>query len=358
MKNIFSFLILFLFSISFEEDEIIRIPYGLKEFENVKTKNGPISSKIIFMENTPTFNDWRDISPHTIRYIIQNIKNSELFSSNYFYNYQNLNNSIFIDINEKIFNTYWKDNDLIIISFICESLFRTKYIDNYIYSIGKDENNEKYTFFGGTPEHLINNLNNYTFGKSMIKNEMISFHAVISNITFEMADGKKLNLKLNEKFESTFEFSEELDAMLCVSKNYYDDFYKEYENYLKNINYKGFSLSFNIDDKIFNLSNLNGNSFDYITLCNRFILGKKFFELFDYREYNLETKKVNLYLNENKKYIFEKKDDKNKIINSNCKIDIILFCIFMSLTLITFAKSYTKNNGIEFYYNEKYILNY
>ena len=356
MKNKLTFLILFLFSLSFEDNEIIRIPYGLKEFANIKTKYGPISSTITLMENTPTYNDWRDISPNTICYMLRNINNCQLFYSNYFHNYQNVNNSISIKINENLFEKHWKNNDIIFNSFICESLFRTEYIDNYIYSIGKNENNEKYTFFGGTPDNLVNKLSNYTFGKSVLKNDMITFNVIVSNMNFEMADGNNLHLKLYEKRPSTFELSEHIDTMICISKGYYDDFYKEYENYLKNNDFKGFSLSFNIEDKIFKLSEMNGNPFNYISLCKEFVLGKKFLELFDYREYNLETKKVNLYLDKNKKYILEK-EDKKELIYSNCNIDIILFIIFMSLTLITFAKSYAKNNSIEFYYHDKYYLN-
>jgi hypothetical protein len=359
MKIVVTFLTLFIFSFSFEDNEIIRIPYGVKEFTNVQTKYGPISSKLKLLENTPTFNDWRDVSPNTVSFCLLNIKNTNLFYSTFYQNYKNTSDSIFINVNERIFNNYWKDKDSMFNSFICESLYRTKYIDNYIYTIGNNEDNEKYLFFGGTPKNLINNLNHYSFGKYMVKNELISFNVIIANISFAMADGIKLNFKLSEKLISSFELSEDIDAMICVSDNYYNDFYKENEKYLKDKNFEHFSLTFKIDDKIFSLSDMNGNTLDYITLCDRFILGKKFLELFDYREYNFETKIVNFYLNKNKKYIVrEKEETKKEISTSNSKIEIILFSIFLGMTLVTFAKSYSKNKGIGFYYNEKYILDF
>ena len=75
---------------------------------------------------------------------------------------------------------------------------------------------------------------------------MITFNMTVSNMNFEMADGNNLHLKLYEKRSSTFELSEHIDTMICISKGYYDDFYKEYEK--KNNDFKGFSPSFNIED--------------------------------------------------------------------------------------------------------------
>lgn len=345
MKFKFFIFLLLLFSLSLEDNEIIQIPYGLKEFDNILSRYGTISSKLILAEFTPTYNDWRDLSPNTIQYNLININNSHLFTSYYFQNYQIYNDSISIKVNEKIFNKYWKDNNLLFISFICEVLFRTKYIDKFIYSIGKNENNEKYTFFGGVPENLVNNLNICTLGHNIFKNENIIFTVKISDIKFEFNDGNTLNIKLYKDL-ALFDLNEDIDSMICLSESYYNEFYKEYEQYTKHNEFKHFSISFQIDDKRFILNETKGNPFDYINICERFFLGKKFLGLFDYREYNLETKEVHLYLNKNKKYLV---DDKIVLKSSLCP-HILLFSFFILLNLFTFVKIYRKNKGVEFYY--------
>ena len=38
---------------------------------------------------------------------------------------------------------------------LCNTLFEEKYINASIISIGPDENNETFVFFGGTPQNLI-----------------------------------------------------------------------------------------------------------------------------------------------------------------------------------------------------------
>ena len=60
---------------------------------------------------------------------------------------------------------------------ICELFCQTKYIDKKIFSISKNLENKSYKYFGGTPQNLIENLNQFTF----YTNDTISEIELISN---------------------------------------------------------------------------------------------------------------------------------------------------------------------------------
>ena len=119
-----------------------------------------------------------------------------------------------------------------------------------------------------------------------------------------------------------------------------------------------FEISFKIGNNIFTLNKdnafLKGKNDTHYKLfinsffCDKFIFGMDFLDLFDFKEFNLETKEVYLYLDKNKNYLIKEKEDNKDFLKSNLNI-WILFYFLIALIILSLFKKYHKNKRIEYY---------
>ena len=361
--NLFLIIIIIIIYIikSHDENSIIRIPNKEGIFKNITTKNGFINYKFYCR------NDDEICSMLYITYIIEGIKNINLIKLKdkpliSKFNIQGKNNDtlqlIFFNEERDIYNPLF-----------CEIFYKTKYINKMTYSIGKNEDNQPYKFFGGTPKNLIKNLNKFTFytNSSKIINIKIEFNVKNSNETKYIINN----------FDNDFvEFREDEYSLICLPENILYQFKNLFlYNFEECIyNYKIFNslgtykikrkdknifpnISFNIDSKIFNLNKENAFWYNYEdeslyffinkSPCDNIVFGLKFLELFNFREFNLENGEINLYLDKKKNYMVEK-GDRKIILNSCIFIIIILSFLLFSFTL-TKGKNYYKNKKLEYY---------
>ena len=83
--------------------------------------------------------------------------------------------------------------------------------------------------------------------------------------------------------------------------------------------------------------------------CNNFIFGNEFFNLFDFKEFNLENGEINLYFDKNINLIInDYKENKIVIIISKFNI-MILFSFIIVFIIIYILKKYHKNKKIEYF---------
>ena len=182
-------------------------------------------------------------------------------------------------------------------------------------------------------------------------------------ILIEINNENKFKINLYDKL--LYRFEKYCGGFICLQDSDFAKFKKQFDNFTLNNNYNftsndySFSISFKISDKIFNIS-LYGNPYDYIVEFYGFALGNKFLKLFDYREYNLENRySVNCYLNKNKTNVQiykEITDDKNNLTYSNCNFDLIVFCMFLFVTIFTVLKAYNRNKNSNLNYFDYYQL--
>ena len=310
-----------------------------------------------------------------IIYIIEGIQNLDLIK----FSNKNLNARI---------NIYGKNNDTLEITFlneerdiynylICEIFYKTNYIDKMVYSIGKNEINEPYKFFGGTPLNITKNLNKFTFNNNQNK---------ISEIKIDFNNGT--NYIINSFNNELVEFKEEEYYLICLPENI---LYQFKNLFLKDLeeckyNYKLFNslstyrvmekqkdffpnISFKTENNIFYLNKENAfwprytheNYYLFINRypCNNFVFGLKFLELFDIREFNLENGDLNLYLDKNKNYMIANEiKNKKLLLNYSIYIIIIIFFSFFFSIILTKIKNNYKNKKIEYYncYFEENII--
>ena len=332
--------------ISIEENNIIRIPNKEGIFKNIKTKYEPINFGFYFGDDF--------CSILYIKYKIEGLKNLNLINLSG----KSLISKINIYDNNALEMIYYNEERDKFSPLICEIFYITKYIDKMIYSIGNNENNESYKFFGGTPINLVENLNKFSFHKNKDK---------IYEIKIEFNNGT--NYLINNFDNELIEFREDEYSLLCLPENILNKFKNLFLNDFEETiyNYKIFyrletykinkkqkylfpNISFIIGDKIFNLNRENAFSTKYNleddfffiirTPCDKIIFGLKFLELFNFREFNLETGEINLYLEKNKNFLIEKKENKKIIYKSSFCFIIIIISIFFASLILTKAKNY------------------
>ena len=353
----FSIFIL-LFILSYEENEIIRIPYFAKDEEIISTKLGYIYYKEKMIE--PLY-EYKTCYVVDYQYLAQYYSNSTQKFINLTYLGRKALTSVVI---------MKKNYRIEFYQMLCNTLFEEKYINKSIISIGPDENNEAFVFFGGMPQNLIENHQKYIF-KSYYSHNISNIN--ISDMNFVFNDGKEINIKLNDLNVSNnnrtiFQIREDKSGMIILPKKIYESFFKEYEDYLelsKNKKYlkNNYFLSFKIGDKLINIKydgdiyKLISRSYTELLMPEKdFMLGNDFLELFDYREYNFIRKEFIGYLKKDKNYTIEINEiNKNIIIKSDVKFDFILLFVFIMLSIIAFVKNYHKYKNIE-YYNYYYNI--
>ena len=262
-------------------------------------------------------------------------------------------------------------------------LYKQNIINNTNYIIEKNKHGEEYIFYGGSPTNLFRNLNYFSFkgNEDFISQIKIEFNNGTNNI-IDMSE-KKLNVQFDEN-EYIVCFPSEIFYLLknSILKKYDDEYNrKSYLNKGENNKYYNISkfnintynlsrelknifpnFSITIGNKIFKLNkynafrNINENYTNLLirnTSCyDEFHLGKYFFELFDYSEFNTRSGEVNLYLNKNKTFMIEK----NLVLTSNLDIFVLFFCLIItsifSINLI--KKNYKK---FELYHGQNFEMN-
>ena len=365
MKPITIVLLFFLFFISKEEECIIRIPNKPGTFYNITTKYGYINyhflnSKLVLV----TQKLFEDYTPY-IFYKLENMKNLNLLKlpkNTDLHRFVINNNNL-----ELSFEYQERDRHN---KFICEIFYKTRYINNMIYSIGKDENNQKYKFFGGTPKNITNKLKKYTF---------INKKEKISEIQIEFKNQTNFNFIIDlNKEDALLELKEDFYSMICLPeyilnklKNLFLNEYRVYEYkyevfrsyYIYNLTQEQKNsfptIKFKIGNRIFRLNKKNGfnntagdsvkGNYLFINKesCKNFIFGLRFLELFDISEFNLDSDTINLYEGKNSNNFIEFGERENK---NNYQVIIILFYFLFISIIIILIRIYHKNKNLEYYY--------
>jgi len=344
MRKLF-LLLLFYFIYSYEENSIMKLPNRKGKFENIPTKYGLINYS--FINDCLEFIKW---PLPFVEIYLEGINNLSLFTLTKNKTYEE-DYELYGDKNNSIKMKFPGKEKDIFNPLLCEIFYKTKYIDKMIYSIGYYENNKPFKFFGGTPEMIIKNLNKFTFND---KTDFISKIDIINN------NGKIITINIEEK-NKRFRFDEEYGNMIGLPSNIFKIFYnllfKDYKEqeifrgcFIKDNAYelneeqiKVFpNILITIGNKIINLhkkrlfSEENNKLFIYkLHHDDDFYFGQKFFELFEITEFDLYTNDINLYLDKNKYFIFEIKDKKKNIKNSNFNIIAIIFFLLLISIIIT-----------------------
>ena len=349
-------------------NEIIRIPLNNVTYQNIQTKYGIIDYQFYFSQE-----EGAQYPLLLSEYIIKNIKNLSLY-----------------DQKKKYIYIFGKNKDIAKLSFdtdvaaeladhnqiLCELFYQTKYINKKILSIGRNEQGELYKFYGGTPQNLIMNLNKYTF----------KIDDVISEIEVYF-DWKKTNniynIKLNSTEHNKIEFKDDT-RLNCLSHEIFSIlqnllFYKYLKcehTYNSNFNkYQMFDIT-DIDKNSFpeikfkmgnktiildknnlifqdkikyeRIKNSEIQNHNYLFIknspCDKNIFGLKFLKQFNIREYNLETKELNLYLGKNNNLI---KDENETILKFNSYSYVSFFILFL-IIIVTIIKFYINVNKIKY----------
>ena len=185
--------------------------------------------------------------------------------------------------------------------------------------------------------------------------------------------GKIIQFNIEEK-NKRFSFDEEFGNMIGLPENIFDIFYNIiFKDYWEIPIYEGFyarynsfvliekqidvfsNISITIGNKIINLNKQifkteNTLYINKILFEHDFYFGLKFLELFNIIEFDLYTNDINLYMEKNKDYIIEKKDNKKDYKNSNLNIFTIVFFLLLISIIITALKNSYKNKKIEYYH--------
>ena len=356
-------------------DGIIRIPLNNLTEQNIQTKYGIINYQYyITQEEGKTY-------PYLINeYLIKNIKNLNLYNQKTTYIYILGKNKDIAKLSFDVDIAGELDEQNII---LCELFYQTKYIDKKILSIGKNEHNEFFKFYGGTPLNLINNLNKYTFN---INNNSIS------EVEFYF-EWKKRNNRYNIRLNSTNNkilFKDD-SHLICLSHDIfsgfqnllfhkytkceyrYDPDYNKYQlfdlsdintNFFPEIKFKigNKTITFNKNNLIYQdrktivrgVNNIKEKRHNYLfiknTPCDKNIFGLKFLEEFNIREYNIDTKELNLYLSKDKNLVREE-NDKSLQENSITNIFFIILLLLILITIIMLNFNYSKNKN-NIYFND------
>jgi len=361
------FLLIIIININFSQgNNIIQIPIGTGNFENISTKYGYINYSF-YKNYIPTY---RWLLPN-VKYILKGIKNLSLMN--------------FKDERHCLFEIFGLNKDNLNLTFegsefdeynnlLCKLFYKTNYIDKMIYSIGMNEKNELYKFYGGIPENLTKNLNKITFNNKTDK---------LSKISFELNNGT--NYTLNIKKDYLFKIDDTIDFLFCLPFNIFNTFKELFVNETLDIFYQSDaiyqrnyiyylnktekdlfpkSISFKIGNKNIILKKNQMISSDFILKNSSFFLllisskdcydnniffGKKFLEYFNFYEEDLESGEYNLYLNKSNENIIKEEERQNIILNSHSKnqINIIIF-IFTACTFTLFLfRQYQRNKANE-----------
>ena len=266
---------------------------------------------------------------------------------------------------------------------ICELFYQIKYINTKILSIGTNLEDRNYRYLGGTPEHLIKNLEKYTFN---LNDTLSEIELIFENKNNYNEYYIKPNVTMNNKVEIT-----DNSHLICFSDDIFSKFQKILFQYYKESEYKledkypyysiynlnekqktsfpeikfkigNKSFSFKKDDLIFEDSYIHkrGNTIEkknnfYLliknTPCENNILGLKFLEKFQVREYNIETNELNLYLDKNNRFLRIENSPKITFNSYDNSIAFIILSFLVLIIITIHLKINMQNNKYYEYIN-------
>lgn len=345
----------FLYVNSIIDKSIIKIPYIEGRFENISTKNG-----LINYENKYETVDisWR-YPLFLLIYRLEGIKNLNLINITEYKS--DCDVKIYGKNNDSIeFIYYWKNENKYTNDVICKLLYKTQYINKNIYAIG-NLNNKLYKFYGGLPEDIIKEkqLNKYSFNKNDKVSEVIVGFSNGGNNIYKV--NKLVEISTSEFLAvcipnepSIFKDYEKIKYLDVIHASFIYKLSDKQQRDFANIFFKIGNKTINLDkDKL--LFNTSDGYYLYINYnCQNFVFGKKFLNLIDFKEFDLETGELNLYVDKRKDIIKEDIENKKVLLNSGFNkiyLIIIFFSFIIFLMSITVVKNYHKKKKIEYYNN-------
>jgi hypothetical protein len=181
---------------------------------------------------------------------------------------------------------------------LCDLFYQTNYINQKIYSVENDARNNPYKYFGGTPSELIENLNKFEFKN----NEIPIFYLLRGNgeekeeLYETIIFNPENQLEINEGFEKNCAKSilEEWGSLFWE----FDVIKYRFEDSDTVISFRNEKLNENSDGSFKDIF------YDYP--CDNLVLGSKFLNLINVREFNLETGDVTLFTTDDNKIISKK----------------------------------------------------
>ena len=181
---------------------------------------------------------------------------------------------------------------------LCDLFYQTNYINKKIYSVENDARNNPSKYFGGTPSELVENLNKFEFKN----NEIPIFYLLRDNgaekeeLYETIIFNPQNELKFNEGFEKNCAKSiiEEWGSLFWE----FDVIKYKFEESGTVITFRNEKLNKNSDGSFKDIF------YDYP--CDNLVLGSKFLNLINVREFNLETGDVTLFTTDDNKIISNK----------------------------------------------------
>ena len=181
---------------------------------------------------------------------------------------------------------------------LCDLFYQTNYINKKIYSVENDARNNPSKYFGGTPSELVENLNKFEFKN----NEIPIFYLLRDNgaekeeLYETIIFNPQNELKFNEEFEKNCAKSivEEWGSLFWE----FDIIKYKFEESGTVITFRNEKLNKNSDGSFKDIF------YDYP--CDNLVLGSKFLNLINVREFNLETGDVTLFATDDNKIISNK----------------------------------------------------
>ena len=181
---------------------------------------------------------------------------------------------------------------------LCDLFYQTNYINKKIYSVENDARNNPSKYFGGTPSELVENLNKFEFKN----NEIPIFYLLRDNgaekeeLYETIIFNPQNELKFNEEFEKNCAKSivEEWGSLFWE----FDVIKYKFEESDTVITFRNEKLNKNSDGSFKDIF------YDYP--CDNLVLGSKFLNLINVREFNLETGDVTLFTTDDNKIISNK----------------------------------------------------
>ena len=280
---LFPIIILVYFYYGFTEDIII-FPDNVDSYKII-TKYGPIN-----VEKT-SYNTEKT-KTNLINFSLIGIKNLSL------YNPPKIK-GISIDIIEDVIQFTIDDSNINKLNpLLCELFYQTHYIKKKIYSVENNARNKPYKYFGGTPNEIIENLNKFEFKNYQ---EIPTFYLLrgqegekeenMETIIFNPLD----RLEFNESFEKNCAKTllEEWDYLFWkfdIIKYRFEDKAQDIAIIFKNK--KSEEKQKGTFEDLF-----------YEYPCDNLVLGSKFLDLINVREFNLETGVVTLFVDKDNEII-------------------------------------------------------
>jgi len=359
---------------------IIVLPMNKGIFAHIKIKD----SFLNFYSRIFEYHIWNEYTLKFDRYIFEvdrNITNDILYQNN-------TSKIYFVNITKKInifkFCVIPQEEYMKVISNILNNL---GYIDNKFYLEDKEKN---HLYFGGIPQNITKKYNLF----SLEEHTDIDFKMEVkfNNGTINETIFKRSNISFNTQKNYIICFSRPIFSFLKkliaqIDNEYYNKTYFHDENNIEKVKRHNIGLSKDFLN-IYNFENKMKNFFPNLTMtignkilnlnkynifkdhddiytdllissspCDTIRFGKYFFELFDYSEYDTNTKIAKMYLEKNNSVFKEIEENlvNNKYIKTS-KIDILILCSIIFMVTLFDIIIINKSKNIK-YFNNYYEIN-